>query len=775
MKKTLLILSTGFLSFVANSQWSNGGGFANGWGNSSSGPIFTQWRSFGFGNFAANGATPQARVHINEFYLLNPWTGTNGNILRTDGSNTVNNNWRMFTGPTAAGATEKFRITSLATSSQIELGTVQNGSLHLLTNNTRRVTVLNVSNFPYNRNGFVGLNDENPRFNLDINTQNPGGAIYGELMLRARITDDPFAYISFVNIATTGAFLAPALLGRQSNNPQAALNTVGSIHNDQDIAANIQPITRFYSVTNYDPTGGPVTPPLSFDRSNVVENRRLFGWYNGVDQLMTMESNGFLGIGINNPGNRVEINSDFYDLNTGGPLGIAPNGPSITQSTDNGQSGLGATNATGFSGLRFSDLTSNSNPLLLNPGLGVLALDANGDVVYVNGTSIGNGLGNYCTQPQNGLLSDYEIPLNNFNYYFSGQGNVTRTVGIGLACNEPTFAKLHVRQQSQNFLITSTLGISAAGYFHNIANSSIVAYGAIGSSNGNNTINIGVYGEANGAAVNYAGYFEGDVYINSINISGTGYVLASDEQFKTDVNELESALPIIEQLNAKTYFLDTLNQYGIKFSGQKQYGFIAQEVESVVPELVSQTVKPQTYDSLGNLLTDSVSYKSLNYNGIIPILVKGIQEQQQELDHQDSIISALNNRLIQLENCLSNLLPALCQANQMAIQQTPEETQEYLEKTINVTLSSRNNIILNQNVPNPFAESTVITYTIPATVQKAQIHFYDGQGKLINSVEIAERGNGQLNVFANDLSTGVYTYSLVADGKVVATKKMMKQ
>ena len=92
-----------------------------------------------------------------------------------------------------------------------------------------------------------------------------------------------------------------------------------------------------------------------------------------------------------------------------------------------------------------------------------------------------------------------------------------------------------------------------------------------------------------------------------------------------------------------------------------------------------------------------------------------------------------------------------------------------------MTLSSRNNIILNQNVPNPFAESTVITYSIPATVQKAQIHFYDSQGKLINSVEIAEKGNGQLNVFANDLSTGVYTYSLVADGKVVATKKMMKQ
>jgi hypothetical protein len=60
-------------------------------------------------------------------------------------------------------------------------------------------------------------------------------------------------------------------------------------------------------------------------------------------------------------------------------------------------------------------------------------------------------------------------------------------------------------------------------------------------------------------------------------------------------------------------------------------------------------------------------------------------------------------------------------------------------------------------------------------VKKAQIHFYDANGKLINSVEIQERGLGQINVFANDLSTGMYTYTLVADGQIVATKKMMKQ
>ncbi len=92
-----------------------------------------------------------------------------------------------------------------------------------------------------------------------------------------------------------------------------------------------------------------------------------------------------------------------------------------------------------------------------------------------------------------------------------------------------------------------------------------------------------------------------------------------------------------------------------------------------------------------------------------------------------------------------------------------------------VVLSDKDNIVLKQNVPNPFAERTTISWSLPETVGKAQIHFYNGMGQLIQSVEIKERGNGQLNVFAADLSTGVYTYSLVADGIIVATKRMVKQ
>ena len=83
-------------------------------------------------------------------------------------------------------------------------------------------------------------------------------------------------------------------------------------------------------------------------------------------------------------------------------------------------------------------------------------------------------------------------------------------------------------------------------------------------------------------------------------------------------------------------------------------------------------------------------------------------------------------------------------------------------------------IVLDQNIPNPFAEQTAIGYFLPDDVKKAQVLFHNADGKLINSVEISERGKGLLNVYADDLSSGVYSYTLIADGKVIDTKRMVK-
>jgi hypothetical protein len=307
---------------------------------------------------------------------------------------------------------------------------------------------------------------------------------------------------------------------------------------------------------------------------------------------------------------------------------------------------------------------------------------------------------------------------------------------------------------------------NVGGYFHSRSNLpfNTLGIGVVGISTNAGT-NYGVYGAApdispSTLGPNFAGYFNGDLLY-------TGQFGTSDQMFKTNIDSIPNALNIVNNLIPRKYEYNVSAFQGkMNFKQGQQYGFIAQEVQTVLPELVGTAINPAIIDSSGNEISQAFQFKTLNYMAIIPILTKAIQEQNAIISHQDSMINELNNRLSNLENCINSL--NLCNQNQPTQMAQPTTGQT-------ISLNTVQSIVLNQNVPNPFAEQTVISYSIPESVKKADILFYDSNGKLINSIFIKERGNSQLNVFANDLSTGIYTYTLVADGQIVASKKMVKQ
>jgi hypothetical protein len=84
-------------------------------------------------------------------------------------------------------------------------------------------------------------------------------------------------------------------------------------------------------------------------------------------------------------------------------------------------------------------------------------------------------------------------------------------------------------------------------------------------------------------------------------------------------------------------------------------------------------------------------------------------------------------------------------------------------------------IVLDQNSPNPFHDQTIIAYEIKTDFNSAMIMFTDMNGEVIKEVPIKEKGKGQLNVFASDLTSGIYTYYIIVDGKTLITKKMIKE
>ena len=81
--------------------------------------------------------------------------------------------------------------------------------------------------------------------------------------------------------------------------------------------------------------------------------------------------------------------------------------------------------------------------------------------------------------------------------------------------------------------------------------------------------------------------------------------------------------------------------------------------------------------------------------------------------------------------------------------------------------------MLNQNAPNPFSEETEISYFISEDVTNAEIRFYNVAGRLIKSVPLDSRGEGSVMITTPYLSSGVYTYSIIADGKIIDTKQMI--
>ena len=80
---------------------------------------------------------------------------------------------------------------------------------------------------------------------------------------------------------------------------------------------------------------------------------------------------------------------------------------------------------------------------------------------------------------------------------------------------------------------------------------------------------------------------------------------------------------------------------------------------------------------------------------------------------------------------------------------------------------------MDQNKPNPFSESTVIALNIPSNAQTANIYIYDMSGKQVQSLPVSERGETNITVYASGLTAGMYIYTLVVDGKVAVTRRMI--
>jgi len=112
--------------------------------------------------------------------------------------------------------------------------------------------------------------------------------------------------------------------------------------------------------------------------------------------------------------------------------------------------------------LRFTNLNTTL-PATSNPGLGILSVNASGDIIYVH-TNTGSG-GSFVncanTGPASNLTADSKVSLNNKNLYFATNDILGKNhVGIGYDCTPALPAKLSVIQTHPAFANSNTTAIS---------------------------------------------------------------------------------------------------------------------------------------------------------------------------------------------------------------------------------------------------------------------------------------------------------------------------
>lgn len=285
-------------------------------------------------------------------------------------------------------------------------------------------------------------------------------------------------------------------------------------------------------------------------------------------------------------------------------------------------------------------------------------------------------------------------------------------------------------------------------------------YGVFGWIVGENAGNrYAIYGLPGGTGVGtqYAGYFVGDV-----TVTGT-FDNSSDQKLKKNIKTLDKALDRVMKLEPVRYDYRSREYPQMNLAEGPQMGFIAQEVEIVFPELVKDNFHPETPKSVDENgypkdYYPAVDYKGLNYIGLIPVLTKATQEQQEEIEANERDIADLRAENERLREELDEIKELLNQV---------------LDKENNNTNLNLGVGSLLQNQPNPFREATLITYAVPEGAGNAELQITDMSGRVIKRADITTRGEGTFTLRANSLPAGTYAYSLIVDGELVETKKMV--
>lgn len=192
---------------------------------------------------------------------------------------------------------------------------------------------------------------------------------------------------------------------------------------------------------------------------------------------------------------------------------------------------------------------------------------------------------------------------------------VTDETGTGLVVfnNSPTLLTPNIGTPS--FAVMTNATGTAAGLTANIANNITVT----DDTSTNSTFYPVIANGTTGAVAESVSSTKLTFNPSSGLLTSTDYNSSSDKRLKKGIKQIEGALEKVNKLKGVSFEW--------KESGAQALGLIAQDVEKVIPELVT---------------TDDNGFKGIRYNNIIAVLVEAIKEQQAEITLLKDQVKKLN-------------------------------------------------------------------------------------------------------------------------------------
>lgn len=245
---------------------------------------------------------------------------------------------------------------------------------------------------------------------------------------------------------------------------------------------------------------------------------------------------------------------------------------------------------------------------------------------------------------------------------------------------------------------------------------------------------IGVYGGI-GLAIptswvqgTYAGYFAGSVRMTG-SLTAAAVTTTSDLRLKENITNINPILSSgILELNPVSY---SLKKDSVRFTydaddqemTHPHYGLIAQEVRAIYPNLVYE---------------DAEGYLSINYTELIPLMIQELKQLHEEVA---ALSQAENNG-----------------PRKVATNSSSGET------------SDKN--VLQQSTPNPASHTVSIGYDILPNAHDASIRIYNLNGHEVSAYPVSAQEN-MLSFNVESYDAGMYLYSLIVDGQIIDTKRMV--